>query len=134
MELGERLRTGQRGHFTAAALAAAASGTGHACLGWPEAGEIVPGAIADLVTVSLDTTRLAGTRPRAGAPGEAGSAGGGGRQARPGGALEAVIFAGTAADVTTVVASGQDVVRDGRHLLVPDVPAALAAAIRPLLS
>ena len=49
-------------------------------------------------------------------------------------ALEAVIFAGTAADVTTVVVSGQDVVRDGRHLLVPDVPAALAAAIRPLLS
>jgi len=25
------------------------------------------------------------------------------------------------------------VVRDGRHLLVPDVPAALSSAIRPLL-
>jgi formiminoglutamate deiminase len=174
VELGERLRTGQRGHFTAAALAAAASGAGHACLGWPDAGEIVPGAIADLVTVSLDTPRLAGTRPLPVVPGEPGPAGksgpagdegpagksgpgrdGGpagdeGRQAGPlgplegegipgrhaarGGALEAVIFAGTAADVTTVVVSGQDVVRDGRHLLVPDVSAALAAAIRPLLS
>ena len=29
---------------------------------------------------------------------------------------------------------GRDVVRDGRHLLVPDVPAALATAIRPLLT
>jgi len=149
VELGERLRTGQRGHFTAAALAAAASGAGHACLGWPDAGEIVPGAIADLVTVSLDTPRLAGARSLAGGRGgrgaagpagvpggrgEAGPAEDGGGQARPGGALEAVIFAGTAADVTTVVVSGQDVVRDGRHVLVPDVPAALAAAIRPLLS
>jgi hypothetical protein len=28
-----------------------------------------------------------------------------------------------------VVASGRDIVRDGRHLLVDDVPGALAAAI-----
>ncbi len=58
VELGERLRSGERGHFGAAALAAAACGAGHACLGWPEAGEIVPGAVADLVTVRLDTPRL----------------------------------------------------------------------------
>jgi hypothetical protein len=32
------------------------------------------------------------------------------------------------------VIGGRDVVRDGQHLLIPDVPAALAAAIRPLLS
>jgi hypothetical protein len=32
------------------------------------------------------------------------------------------------------VVGGRDVVRDGGHLLVPDVPAALASAIRPLLS
>ena len=63
VELGERLRSGERGHFGAAALAAAASGAGHACLGWPEAGEIVPGAVADLVTVRLDTPRLAGAAP-----------------------------------------------------------------------
>jgi formiminoglutamate deiminase len=114
VELGERLLTGERGHFGAAALAAAACGAGHACLGWPEAGEIVPGAVADLVTVRLDTPRLAGAAALS--------------------ALESVIFAGTAADVSQVVISGRDVVRDGQHLLVPDVPAALSAAIGPLLS
>jgi hypothetical protein len=41
-----------------------------------------------------------------------------------------VIFAATAADVRGVVAGGRDVVRDGQHLLVQDVPAALTAAIR----
>jgi len=45
-----------------------------------------------------------------------------------------VIFAGSAADVRNVVVSGRDVVADGRHLLVADVPAALDAAITPLLS
>ncbi len=114
VELGERLDSGERGHFGAAALAAAACGAGHACLGWPEAGEIVPGAVADLVTVRLDTPRLAGATAAS--------------------ALASVIFAGTAADVSDVVIGGRDVVRDGQHLLVPDVPAALAAAIRPLLA
>ena len=42
VELGERLITGQRGSFTATALARAATVAGHACLGWPEAGEIAP--------------------------------------------------------------------------------------------
>jgi hypothetical protein len=32
------------------------------------------------------------------------------------------------------VASGVDVVRDGRHLLVDDVPRELAAAVRAVLS
>ena len=113
VELGERLRTGQRGHFSAAALAGAATVAGHACLGWPDAGEFVPGAVADLVTVALDTPRLAGAAPEQ--------------------VLESVIFAGTAADVRHVVVGGRDVVADGRHLLVDDVPGALAAAIRPLL-
>jgi formiminoglutamate deiminase len=113
VELGERLITGQRGSFTATALARAATVAGHACLGWPEAGEIAPGALADLVTVALDTPRLAGASEAT--------------------ALESVIFAGTAADVRGVVVGGRDVVRDGRHLLV-DVPAALDGAIRPLLA
>jgi formiminoglutamate deiminase len=116
LELGERLGTGRRGHFPASALAQAASAAGHACLGWPEAGEIVPGALADLVTIGLDSPRLAGPAPQ------------------PGGVLDTVLFAATAADVTSVVVSGRDVVREGRHLFVPDVPGALAAAIRPLLS
>jgi hypothetical protein len=45
-----------------------------------------------------------------------------------------VIFAGSAADVRNVVIGGRDVVARGRHLLVDDVPAALDAAIAPLLS
>jgi formiminoglutamate deiminase len=114
VEMGERLATGQRGSFRADELALAATVAGHACLGWPEAGEIAPGAFADLVTVSLDTPRLAGARRAT--------------------ALESVIFGATAADVTHVVASGRDVVAGGRHLLVDNVPAALTEAIRPLLS
>lgn len=113
VEHGERLRTGQRGHFSATALAAAATAAGHACLGWPGAGEIVPGAVADLVTVTLDSPRLAG--------------------ATPGRALDMLIFAGTAADVRHVVVAGRDIVTDGRHLLVADVPAALASAIAAVL-
>ena len=42
------------------------------------------------------------------------------------------MFAATAADVTSVVAGGRQVVRDGRHLLVGDVGAALAKAIAAL--
>ena len=106
VEYSERLARQSRGVFTAAALLHAACGDGHASLGWPDAGEIAPGEWADLVTVTLDSVRTAG------AP-----------------ALEAAVFGATAADVTGVVAGGRDVVGDGGHLLVPDVPAALAAAI-----
>ncbi len=112
VEQYERLATGHRGNFTADALARAATLNGHASLGWPEAGEITVGALADLVTVSLESPRLAGTAAAS--------------------ALESVIFAATAADVRSVVVGGRDVVCDGRHLLVPDVSAALAAAIRAL--
>ena len=101
----------RRGHFSPADLAVAASASGHACLGWPDAGEIVPGAYADLVTVSLDSPRLAGA---------------GGAVADP---LAAVFTAGTAADIQHVVASGRDIVRQGHHLFVDDVSADLAAAI-----
>jgi formiminoglutamate deiminase len=114
IELTQRLATGQRGSFGAAELATAATVAGHACLGWPDAGEIVPGALADLVTVGLDNPRLAGTAAAT--------------------ALESVIFAATAADVHHVVSSGRDVVSDGHHLLVDDVSAALTAALTPLLS
>ena len=112
LELSQRLVTRRRGHFSAADLVAAATVGGHACLGWPEAGEIVPGAYADLVTLSLDSPRLAG----------------GGSDP-----LAAVFAAGTAADVRHVVASGADIVRDGRHLLLADVPGELAAAIGAVL-
>jgi formiminoglutamate deiminase len=111
VELGERLVSGQRGNLRAAELAVAATAAGHACLGWPEAGEIVPGMLADLVTVALDSPRLAGTAAAT--------------------VLESVMFAGTAADIRNVVAGGEDVVTGGQHLRV-DVPAALTAAIGAL--
>ena len=52
--------SGRRGSFPAGELAQAATVAGHACLGWPAAGEIAPGAFAELVKVALDTPRLAG--------------------------------------------------------------------------
>jgi hydroxyethylthiazole kinase-like sugar kinase family protein len=63
----------------------------------------------DLVTVGLDSVRLAGTHPAD--------------------AVDHLVFAATAADVTSVITGGRQVVRDGHHLLVADVPAALTRAI-----
>jgi len=113
VEFAERLARRSRGHFTAETLLRAATCDGHASLGWPDAGEIAPGEWADLVTVSLDTVRTTGT---------------------PDGlAAEAAVFAATAADVRNVVIGGRDVVRDGVHLLVPDVPGELSRTIRAAL-
>jgi len=109
VELGERLASSERGHFTAAELATAATEAGHASLGWPDAGELVPGGLADFCTVALDSPRTAGASAAT--------------------ALESVIFAASATDIRHLVVGGREVVADGRHLLVPDVPAALAAAI-----
>jgi formiminoglutamate deiminase len=114
LELSQRLATQRRVHFTADELAVAATISGHACLGWPDAGEIVPGAYADLVTIGLDSPRLAGC------------------QASPDNVLAAVFLTGIADDVRHVVIGGRDVVRDGRHLLVEDVPGELSAAIAAL--
>ena len=69
---------------------------GHAALGWPEAGRLEPGAIADLVTVGLDGVRLAGTERET--------------------ALESLVFSATAADVRGVIVGGRELVRDGVHL------------------
>jgi formiminoglutamate deiminase len=109
VELDERLASGIRGSHDATALLQMASEVGHASLGWPEAGRIEPGALADLTTIGLESVRLAGTRPED--------------------ALDAVVFAGTAADVGHVVISGRVVVEDGRHVSV-DVPAELEAVLR----
>ncbi|MEV6740423.1 formimidoylglutamate deiminase [Streptomyces sp. NPDC051104] len=112
MELNERLRTRTRGHWTAAALLRAASADGHAALGWDGAGALEPGALADFTTIALDSVRTAGALPRLGA--------------------ETAVFAATAADVRHTVVGGRQVVRDGAHLLVPDVPRALADAVEAL--
>jgi formiminoglutamate deiminase len=107
VELDERLRSEQRGHFGAAELLSAATVTGHRALGWTDAGEIAPGRRADLVTVRLDSVRTAGTA-----------------------AGPEIVFTATAADVSDVVCDGRAIVRDGIHCGVPDVPGALDAAIR----
>jgi formiminoglutamate deiminase len=108
VELDERLATERRGHWSAAELLQAATVSGHASLGFPDAGMLLPGAWADLVSVRLDSVRTAGAS-RADAP-------------------EAVIFAATAADVCSVVSSGRQVVVEGRHVL-GDVGALLGEAI-----
>jgi formiminoglutamate deiminase len=95
VELDERLASGERGHHDAAALMRAASEDGHACLGWPDAGRIEPGARADLVTVWLAGVQLAGSSPEY--------------------ALDSVVFAGSARDVRHVLVDGREVVADGRH-------------------
>jgi len=109
VELDERLGSGERGRNPAFTLLRAATESGHACLGWPEAGRLAPGAPADLVALAMDTPRLAGTRRRE--------------------AVDAVAFAASAADVRRVIVSGHEVVRDGVHVAL-DVPAELAAAIQ----
>ncbi|MFD3922649.1 formimidoylglutamate deiminase [Streptomyces sp. NPDC058595] len=109
LELNERLRSRTRGHWTAAALVTAATADGHAALGRPEGGRIERGALADLVTVALDSVRTVGQVPRLGA--------------------ETAVFAATAADVRHTVVAGRHLVRDGAHTLIPDVPEALARSI-----
>jgi formiminoglutamate deiminase len=113
VELDERLRTERRGHWTAAELLLAATADGHASLGWPEAGRLAPGALADFVTLSLDSVRLGGAEPAT--------------------LLESVVFAATAADVREVVVGGRRIVAGGRHTLIADVPAALGTAIKAVL-
>jgi formiminoglutamate deiminase len=108
VELDERLATGTRGHWQAAELLHAATAAGHASLGFPDAGCLVPGARADFVSVRLDSVRTAG--------------------ATRGSAVESVVFAATAADVHSVVSGGRRIVADGRHVL-GDVGALLRDAI-----
>jgi formiminoglutamate deiminase len=106
LEMNERLATERRGHFSPAELLTAA--TNHAAIGWTDAGAIAVGRRADLVAVSLDSSRTAGVEP-AGA-----------------------IYAATAADVTHVVADGRMIVADGRHTAF-DVPAELRSSVRAVL-
>jgi formiminoglutamate deiminase len=77
VELHERLATQERGHWSAAELLGAATVTGHASLGFTDAGRIAVGQRADLRVLDLDSWRLRGT----------------------GASAEAVVFAATGADV-----------------------------------
>jgi len=101
VELDARLATGVRGNHAPADLLRAATADGHACLGWPEAGRIEPGALCDLVALDLRGVRLAGTDRQDPIP--------------------VVVFAASAPDVRDVVVGGRQIVRDGDHLGI-DVP------------
>ncbi|MDQ3052357.1 MAG: formimidoylglutamate deiminase [Actinomycetota bacterium] len=107
IELHERLRTGLRGTLSPAAVVDALTTTGHAALGWPEAGRLAVGAPADLVAVDTSSARTAGTDPG-----------------------QIVMTAG-AADVRTVVVGGRTVVDDGRHVL-GDIGELLGRALQTL--
>jgi formiminoglutamate deiminase len=108
IELDERLATGVRGGHSAAELLEAATSSGYSSVGWPEGGVIRAGALADLVSIQLDGLRLAGTAVDD--------------------LIDALVFAGAAADVRDVIVDGEFVVRDGAHVSL-DVPRELVAAI-----
>lgn len=106
VELDERLASQQRGTWSAPELLHAATVIGHQSLGFADAGQISPGARADLVTVRLDSVRTAGT----------------------GGGVETAVFAASAADISSVVVSGRQVVAKSKHMLL-HVEAELSSAI-----
>ena len=96
VELNERIATRVRGHHLPRHLLEGATVDGHRSIGWSDAGLIAVGAVADLVSVRLDSVRTSGSAPDT--------------------ALETVVFAGAASDVHHVVVGGVVVVRDGAHV------------------
>lgn len=96
VEMGERVTSLERGTHDVAALLTMATASGHASLGWPDAGRIALGAHADLVTIGLNSVRTAGVDLTS--------------------ALTAAVFAATAADVHHVVVNGNVVVQDRAHV------------------
>jgi formiminoglutamate deiminase len=89
VELDERLVTGERGIHRPADLLGAATAGGYRALGWEPAG-FEPGMLADLVTIDLDSVRLADAdREQLPAP---------------------LVFAAAAADVRRVIVGGEVVV------------------------
>jgi formiminoglutamate deiminase len=107
LEMDDRLASLRRGRFSLPALVDSLTATGHASLGFPDAGRLAVGWRADLVAVRLDTVRTAGTLP------------------------EQAILAASAADVDTVLVDGRLVVDGGRHRL-GDVGRLLTDAIDSL--
>jgi formiminoglutamate deiminase len=113
VELDERLATGVRALHSGEDLLSAATVNGYGSLGWREGEGIRGGMLADLVAVRIDGVRLAGTRTED--------------------LVDALVFAGAAADVSDVVVGGRIVVRDGRHVAI-DVARELDSAIKGVTS
>jgi formiminoglutamate deiminase len=107
VELDERLRTQQRGHWTATDLLGAGTVDGHASLGFSGVGAIAEGERADLVTLDLDSPRTAGCGPTA----------------------ETVVFAAGSGDVLQTIVDGR-VVYDGDR---SDVGVRLGEAVAAVL-
>jgi len=106
VELDERLATQQRGHWSAAELIDAATVTGHASLGWSDAGAIAVGQRADLVVVDPASPRTAGAGRDEGA----------------------IVFAACAEDVQRVMADGRWIVEEGeRYDIGLELETAIAA-------
>jgi formiminoglutamate deiminase len=104
LEMHERLVTNERDRFSADDLLLAASFNGYRSLGWSDGGHLSKGALADFVTVRTDTVNTAGA------------------------ALDQIIYACVASDVSTVVVGGDVVVSDGHHRM-GDVGRLLVGAI-----
>ncbi|MFC4335040.1 formimidoylglutamate deiminase [Salininema proteolyticum] len=107
LEGHQRLATNRRGHFKPRDLVAAATVNGHRSLGWDDAGVLAPGARADLVTLSLDSARTAGS------------------------AVSAVPLIAGASDITSVVADGKQIASHRQHASI-DTASELAQAIAGL--
>ncbi|MDW3179894.1 MAG: formimidoylglutamate deiminase [Acidimicrobiia bacterium] len=113
VELNERLRSEKRGTHSATELMHMATTAGHRSLGWDDAGAIAVGLRADLVTIGLDSERLAGAASDL--------------------LIEAAVFASTTSDITSVIVDGEALVSGGNHVHI-DVAAELQATIEELLS
>src|SRR3954453_16703336 len=108
IELDHRLASLRRGTHQAGELLHIATASGYRSLGWSDGGRLEIGSLADFVTVSLTSPRLAG--------------------ADPAHAAVEVVFAATASDVQHVVVGGEIVVANGLHRSV-DVGAELSRTI-----
>jgi formiminoglutamate deiminase len=113
VELDERLASLERGTHGVDDLLAMATVNGYRALGWSGGGVLEPGALADMVTVALDSVRLAGAEAET--------------------AMASIVFAASAADVTDLVVAGEVVVHDRAHVSV-DVANELAEAVRLVTS
>ncbi|MYB43397.1 MAG: formimidoylglutamate deiminase [Acidimicrobiia bacterium] len=113
VELSARILTNRRGVHSTETLAAIATVNGYRSLGWKDGGTIRPGCLADFTSVGLDSVRLAGIdAPHI---------------------LDAVIFAGSAADVHNLVVGGRPVVVGGTHVSL-DVAGELDSAIAKVVA